>query len=414
MNVTDSQPPKDVPQTSAAQILLDHVDELQEAFVRTAIDAEVKELCGRYCERDTRHEARYQRWGTNPGSIRIGEQRIKIKVPRVRDRKINQERPLETYKAMHKPQPEQQDKISKTILLGISQRDYIQTVKQCANSFGLSASTVSRIFQACSAQALAELEERDLSQDTYVTLMLDGVYVHGRHLIVAIAITETGEKVVLGFVEVSTENADAVEGLLETLVQRGLQYDQGLLCVVDGSKGLRKAIENVFGRYVQIQRCAWHKRENVLSHLKKEEDQLRVKQRMNEAYNQDTYEEAKLQLEELHEDLIETNEIQAANSIREGMEETLTLHRLGVPAELRQSLNTTNQVENFNGSLKNRLRRIKYWMNSDQCHRWVAMAIQDIEPRFKKIKHRQHIPKLQKALLECVNKYTLQSTSNRF
>ncbi len=187
--------------------------------------------------------------------------------------------------------------------------------------------------------------------------------------------------------------------MLEGLNNRGLCYDQGLLCVVDGAKGLYKAVKDVFGDYTQVQRCTWHKRENVVSKLTKKEDAPKVRRKMQEAYREDTYDDAKAGLETLRDDLEEQGEEAAARSLEEGMEETLTLHRLGVADTVGCSLLTTNIIENVNGQLANRTRRIRRWVHSDQRHRWVAMAMLETEPRLCKLSCTKHLPKLQKALL---------------
>ncbi len=390
--------------------LLRRSGSIEELLAKLVMEEEVESLCGKPYARDDVHGGRYERWGTNPGSIRIMGKRLKIRVQRVRDKKEGKERPLETYCELRNASVEEENNLTENILLGMSQRDYHRVVSAFADSYGLSASSVSRTFKKKSAEALKKFEERDLSSETYVTLLIDGKYLQECQIVLCMGITADGKKEILGMVETTTENAEAITGLLEGLINRGLCYDQDLLCVVDGAKGLYKAVKDVFGDYTQVQRCTWHKRENVVSKLTKKEDAPKVRRKMQEAYREDTYDDAKAGLETLRDDLEEQGEEAAARSLEEGMEETLTLHRLGVADTVGCSLLTTNIIENVNGQLANRTRRIRRWVNSDQRHRWVAMAMLETEPRLCKLSCAKHLPKLQKALLKCVPKPYLGPT----
>ena len=152
----------------------------------------------------------YKRWGTNPGSIRIRSQRVPVRVPRVRDTEAGEERPLETYRALHRPTEEDQDRIAESIFLGLSQRDYPRVARTYADCFGLSASSISRTFQERSAKALEDLEQRSLASDPYVALLIDGKSLQDRQIVLCLGLTADGTKKVLGFVETSTEHAEAV------------------------------------------------------------------------------------------------------------------------------------------------------------------------------------------------------------
>ena len=389
-----------------------HIDEVQARLARLVMADEVVRLCGAPYERDTRYGNRYKRWGPNPGSIRIRGQRGPVRGPRVRNMATGQARPLETYRALHRPADEDQDRVAESILLGLSQRDYHRGANTYADSFGFRASSVSRTFQERSAKALEELEQRNLATDTYVALLLDGKFLQDRQIVLGLGLTADGSKKVLGFVEPPPENADAVQGLLQGLIDRGLRYAAGLLCIIDGAKGLRKAIQDVFGPYAQVQRCTGHKRENVGGRLKKKEEQVKVRRRLQAAYRKETYTAAKAALMALHAAL-QSYAPEAANSLTEGLEETLTLHKLGVATDLGRSLQTTNLIENVNSRLGARTRRVKRWMNSDQRQRWGAMALRETEPRLCKLPDAEPLPKLQKALSDRVPKPYIASTSNR-
>jgi len=155
----------------------------------------------------------------------------------------------------------------KAILLGVSQGDYQQVASQFVDGFGLSQSSVSRRFQERAQQALEEFENRSLETENFLALLTHGKHVAGEQMIVCMGVTESGYKKVLGFTQATTERAESVVELLRDLIERGLTFDEGILCVIDGNKGLRKAIDEVFGDRAEVRRCQWHKRKNVVSHL---------------------------------------------------------------------------------------------------------------------------------------------------
>ena len=175
-----------------------------------------------------------------------------------------------------------------------------------------------------------------------------------------------------------------------------------LLVILDGGKGLRSAVNKVFRDRALVHRCHWHKRENVVNYLPKSE-QADWRRRLQHAYNRPTYEEALAALEQLHTELEERNQ-SAARSLAEGLEETLTLHRLGVYAVLGRSFKTTNCIENLNSLIANRTGKVDRWRNSEQKHRWLATAILDIEPRLRTVAGYRHLPRLQAALQPSSNR----------
>ena len=170
-------------------------------------------------------------------------------------------------------------------------------------------------------------------------------------------VTESGYKKVLCFTQATTERAEPVAELLRDLIGRGLGFEEGILCVIDGSEGLRKAIGEVFGDRAEVQRCQWHKRKNVVSYLPKA-DQKTWRSRLQRAYQESTYETAKQQLTDLHAELQQINR-RAARSLQEGLEYTLTLHRLGLFDELGKSLKTTNCIESLMGDVEEYTRDVK-------------------------------------------------------
>ena len=232
------------------------------------------------------------------------------------------------------------------MLYGISYRNYEAAAEAIPGAIGLSGSTVSRTFIQASAAKLREFHERDLSGEDVVALVLDGKTFAEATMVIALGITLTGDKRFLGFVETDTENAQVVTPFLRSLLERGLDVSQGVLVILDGGTGLRAAVRKAFRRRAVVQRCQWHKRENVVSYLAKTERPL-WRQRLQRAYQRPEYEETVAALTQLHDELEERNQ-SAAGSLAEGLDETLTLHRLGLYGVLGRSLKTTNCLESIN------------------------------------------------------------------
>jgi len=362
--------------------------------VQELLQQEVTALAGeRY--RHGRGQPGYARWGQQPGSVYLADHKVGVTVPRVRDVCRDQEVPLTTYQSLRQPRRAEEAALRK-ILQGLSCRSYEACVAPVAETFGLTASSLSRRFKRASARKLAELQERDLSDYDLVGLFLDGKTFGDDEMVIALGVTLSGEKVVLGFVQTATENEPVCTAFLRGLVERGLHYDPGLLVVMDGAKGLRKAVDKVFGKKAAVQRCHWHKRENVLGYLPTGLKPA-FKRKLNVAYEKPTYVAAKAALKRIRAELAEVN-ASAAASLDEGLEETLTLHRLGLFPELGRSFKTTNCIENLNALVGQRTDKVDCWRNADQKHRWLATTLLDIEPRLRKVSGLRHLPRLRAAL----------------
>lgn len=361
--------------------------------VKELLDQEVTELAG---ERYARKEEvlRGRRHGSNPGTVGLAGQRVPIRVPRVRS-VTGIEIPLRSYEACSRDH-EANDLLLKRVLYGISCRNYEAAAESVPGAIGLSSSTVSRGFIEASATKLREIQERDLSGEDVVAVFLDGKTFADATMVVALGITISGEKRFLGFVETDTENERVLTPFLRSLVERGLDASQGLLVILDGGKGLRSAVKKVFRDRALVQRCQWHKRENVVSYLARSE-QADWRRRLQRAYDRPTYKEALAALEQLHRELEDRNQ-SAAASLAEGLEETLTLHRLGMYAVLGRSLKTTNCLESVNALVEERCAKVDHWKNSSQRHRWLATALVEIEPRLRKVMGHRHLPALRDAL----------------
>jgi transposase-like protein len=364
------------------------------AEVGRMLDKEVERLAGpRHARKAEATEAMY-RHGTNPGSVRLGGQRHPIRVPRVRGR--NAEARLEAYERLHGSTGEVDEGLFRKVLLGISCRDYEAAVEAVPGAIGLSKSSVSREFKKATAKQLKAFQERELSELDIVALFLDGKTFADDEIVIALAVTMQGDKVFVGFVQTDTENARTITSFLRSLKDRGLDLSTGALAVIDGAKGLRSALTTVFRGQVLIQRCQWHKRENVVSYLPRSE-QKAWRRRLQRAYQRPTYHEAKRDLGAIRAELDELNQ-SAVASLDEGFEETLTLHRLGVFPLLGRSLKTTNVLESVNAQAEQRCGRVDRWTNSNHKQRWLAAALFDIEPRLRRLLGYRHLPSLRTAI----------------
>lgn len=348
-----------------------------------------------------------KRWGHNPGSVFLGDQKVRMNVPRVRDLRRRREVPLKSYEQFQVPGRVDDMALSRAIN-GISQRKYERAVEQTSDTFGIRSSSISRKFIRASARKLREFVERSLSGYDIVAIFMDGKAFAENEMIIALGITLEGDKIPLGFVETSTENHKVCKDFLNGLKERGLNLDQEILFVIDGAKGLRKGIVEVMGENALIARCQWHKRENVVSYLNQEK-QPEYRRKLQAAYEKPTYDAAKKSLEGIRKELRLINE-SAVASLDEGMEETLTLHRLGMFEKLGKSFKTTNCIENVNKQLSLYTGRVSRWQNSDQRRRWVATALLEIEPRLNKVMGHEHLKELRQAMKN-LNKVSVVSES---
>ena len=369
------------------------------SYVMEELDQEVISLAG---ARHSRKEGvdTPRRHGTNPGSVKLAGQTIPVRVPRLRN--PDGEISLSCYEDLHRG-GDLNEQVFRQVLYGISCRNFEQAAEQIPGAIGLSSSSVSRKFVEASARKLREFQERDLSDLNLVALFLDGKSFAEDQMVVAAGVDLEGHKHILGFVQTNTENKRSISRFLKTLTDRGLDISGGLLTIIDGAKGLRAASLEAFTGRVLIQRCQWHKRENVVSHLAKG-DQKYWRNRLQKAYQRPTYDEAKQELTNIRQELSDINE-SAVASLDEGLEETLTLHRLGLFGVLGRSLKTTNVIESINAQAEERCGRVDNWKNSNQKHRWLASALLDIEPRLRRLCGYRHLPALRVATMKALEIY---------
>ena len=267
----------------------------------------MKELAReRYARRDELERGR--RHGTNPGTVGLAAQRVPIRVPRVRSQE-GVEIPLRSYEALNDG-GEVNDLLLKRVLYGISCRNYEAAAEAIPGAIGLSSSTVSRGFVQASAAKLREMQERDLSGEDVVALFLDGKSFADAMMVIALGITLSGEKRFLGLRGDGHGEREGVDAVPAFTARDGdFDSSQGLLVIIDGGKGLKAAVKKAFRKRVLIQRCQWHKRENVVSYLSKGE-QASLRKRLQSAYNRPEYKEALAALDQLHD------ELEAAEPIR--------------------------------------------------------------------------------------------------
>jgi len=339
------------------------------------------------------------RWhGTQEGRVTLSTQKIGVRKPRLRKKSGGQgaEVPIPVYEAMQRDGG-LRERLAAVMLRGVSTRNYAEVVPQMAESCGISRSSVSREFIEASEEALQRLCERRFDEIDLLIIYIDGVQYSGHHVIVALGVDRQGYKHVLGLADGATENAVVVKGLLEDLVARGVSPERRYLFIIDGSKALRTAIEAVFGADNPVQRCRHHKVEDVMGYLPKYLKE-EVKLTMKAAYKLPE-KEGLAKLEE-QADWLEKQYPSAAASLREGLEETFTINRLGLPATLRRCLGTTNLVESPNGGMRLRTRRVTRWRDGQMILRWAAAAYLETEKHFRRIMGYKSLWVLEAALRE--------------
>lgn len=344
-----------------------------------------------------------KRWGDNPGSVFLGDQKVEISVPRVRDVAAKREVELASYERLKSPQVVDDMALSR-VIHGMSQRNYEKAAIHVPETFGIKKTSICRRFIRASSKRLKEFSERDLSRYDIVAIFIDGKCFADNEIVIALGVTVDGEKVLLGFVETSTENHVVCKQFLNGFKDRGLNLDREILFVLDGGKGLYKGVKEVMKDRAVIQRCQWHKRENVVSYLDKKHQTV-FRRKLQAAYELPTYDKAKKRLDSIKKELSLINK-SAVASLEEGLEETLTLHRLGLFAKLGESFKTTNCIENVNKQLATHTDRVDRWQNSDQRQRWVGTALLLIEPRLRRVRGHRHLAELREAMATLVARKT--------
>lgn len=371
---------------TAAGGLLNLSIELGFEVMRQMLELDVEALAGKKGKHDPNRTA--YRHGSEPTKVVLGGEKRSVDKPRVRS-KSGAELPLPSLAQFQNEDTLSQAVLAK-LLRGVSTRKYAGTTEHPSpDSACTSKSEVSRRFIAGLEPMVAEFLGRCLDDD-YPVIMMDGMNIGDMTVLAAMGIRNDGTKQMLGVIEGGSENHLVANALLADLIGRGLAADTPRLFVLDGGKALHKAVTDTFGKYAAIQRCQVHKKRNVLSHLPKSE-QTNVGLAISRAYLEFDYDKAKKELL-LITDNLEYRYPTAANSLLEGLEETLTVHRLELPALLRQTLCTTNPIESANSVCMGIVRRIKNWKNGEMILRNIAAGFLEAEKSFRRIKGYRQIP----------------------
>lgn len=352
------------------------------------MEQEVRELAGERSQPQPQRQA--HRWGSEQGYCVVMGQKVPVRRPRVRSTDDHEVR-LGSYELFHRGEP-LTETVWEKLMLGLSTRKYGQAVREFTQAYGLEKSTVSERFIQASRARLKELMEKRLDKLRLCALLIDATPFEGQQMVVALGIGQDGRKSILGLRQGATENATVVGELLGDLLQRGLDFSAPRLYVLDGAKALHAAVKKYAGAAAPIQRCQVHKRRNVLDHLS-EQDQPAVARKLNAAYALEDYREAQQALGQLHRELMDLNP-SAARSLEEGLEETLTVHRLQVPRKLRLTLASTNVIESAFAIVDQVCRNVKRWHGGDQRERWVGSGLLVAEKQFRRVKGYKYIPAL--------------------
>jgi len=361
--------------------------------LRVMLENDRRRLCGPKGRPNPDREA--TRYGYDDGSVVLGGRRVAVRKPRVRT-VSGEEVPLPTYERFNEEDPLSR-RVLEQMVLGVSTRHYPRSLESMEGVVSVTAtgsSSVSRRFVARTQRQLETFMSRSLEDEDFPILLLDGTGFGEHTLVVAMGIDPTGRKHVLGVVEGSTENEAVCRRLLSNLVDRGLPVERARLVVIDGGKGLRKAVRNVFGNWALVQRCQFHKIRNVVEHLPQGK-RAWAKAAMRKAYDSEPA-QAKRRLLELARNL-EAHD-GAAASIREGLEETLTLLSLGITGALARTLSTTNPIENLQGTLKRVSRNVTRWRSGGMALRWAVTGLLEAQKSFRRLKGYRELPALLRAL----------------
>lgn len=339
-----------------------------------------------------------RRHGRQGGVVALGAQKVRLSKPRLRRKAGGEgaEVAIPAYAAMQSEQG-LRERLLGILLRGVSARNYQEVIPEMAERCGVSRSAVSRRFAEVSAQALERLCERRFEEVELLVIYIDGQDFSGHQVISAVGVDVEGRKHVLGLAEGATENAVVVKGLLEDLVERGVGPGRRRLFVIDGSKALRKAIEAVYGAENPVQRCRSHKLRNVIGYLP-QELQKQTAAAMRAAWRLEPGEGmARLRTQIAW---LERSHPQAAASLKEGLEETFTINRLGLSPTLRRCLATTNVIESLLSGVGRRTRRVTRWRNGEMSLRWAAAAALETEKHFRKVIGHRDLWMLKAALEE--------------
>lgn len=362
------------------------------------LEDEVEQLCGgRYVHGPEKRMAR--RHGGQRGWAMLAGQKVPLERPRVRHTD-GDEAQLKVYGLLQNPD-NLRGAVLRRIVHGVSARNYEPVVEKVRRGFGVKRSSVSRHYVRVMADRIRQFCERRWDGVRFAAIMIDGKSFARETMIAVLGVTVSGEKHMLGLRQGATENAQVCKELLESLRERGVRTDVPTLFVLDGAKALRAAVESVWGRNALIQRCQIHKQRNIKEHLARGY-WPELSRRLGEAYGETDYDRA-LSLLKNAAVWLEGINPDAAASLREGMEETLTVVRLGVHADLRKTLDNTNVIESAFSVVEQVTGRVKRWRAGDMRWRWCVAGLLHVEQRFRRVDGYRHILALLAALERTVS-----------
>ena len=355
--------------------------------IRAVMDHEIEQRLGEHGSQS------YYRHGEQSGYVIFGGRKVAMERPRMRAVDGKEAR-LESYKSFQES-GRRQRAVARQMMRQCSTRNYEGALDNCLEGYGIKKSSVSRQWKAATAGELDKLCNRAVPQDL-VALIIDGKHLRKDCAVVALGVNREGEKRVLGMWHGASENTTVVKGLLEDLIERGLDPSQPLLVVIDGAKALSKAVGSVFGNRASIQRCRIHKLRNVVEHLPKEK-QGQAAWRLKSAWAETNPNKA---LAELHKIVQWLGSISpgAARSLEEGLEETLTVTRLGLHPHLLKTFASTNLIESCFSRTEDFTRRVKRWRDGKMFLRWTATALLFAEKGFRKVRGYRYLEQLKQAL----------------
>jgi transposase-like protein len=378
------------------------VDELMDQTGRALIEAillmSAREVAGpkRQGKRDGIGEISWH--GKQFGQVALAERKLRVNKPRLRTKgKKSKEVEIPAYAAMQRSE-RLSERMMEIMLNGVSTRKYEKVLPEMAATVGVAKSSVSREFIEQSAEELKKLSEREFKGEDILIIYIDGMNFGKHHIIAAIGVDKAGYKHVLGIIEGATENAIVVKGLLEDLQKRGITAYRKRLFIIDGSKALRSAIDQVYGEDNPVQRCRKHKMTNVCGYLPEGGLKESVLATMKAAYKL-SYKEGIARLKKQAE-WLEREYPAAANSLLEGLEESFTINRLGLSPSLMRGLGTTNIIESPNGGVRRRSGRVSRWRDGQMVLRWAAASFLDAEKNFRRIMGHRDLWILRAALSE--------------
>jgi transposase-like protein len=320
-------------------------------------------------------------YGRQRGQVYLSDRKVRVERPRLRRKGEGGEVEVPAYAAMKRPGA-LADRMLEILMAGVSTRKYGKVIGEMADTVGVSKSAVSRQTMEASERVLAELMERRLDTWDLLVVYVDGIQFGAQHVLAAVGVDSDGNKHVLGLRQGATENHVVVTALLEDLVERGLDPKRRRLWVIDGSKALRKAIDQAFGSAHPVQRCRNHKLRNVLGHLPKDQHP-QIKSAIRAAWKLEAS-DGEQKLESLAR-WLERDHPSAATSMREGLSEMFTINRLGLPPTLRRCLGSTNIIDSTHSGGRQKTKRVTNWKDGAMALRWAAAAFVETEKSYRRI-----------------------------